>query len=258
MALIEVEPLGTYASRLWLNRPRALNALSPALMLELDEIFRRLEMDPKVRMVVFQGRGGKALAVGADLKAVAEISSGAEALTYAAQGQAIFQHFTQSRLITIAVIQGYALGGGLELALACDLRLATHSAKIGLPELGLGLIPGFGGTQRLPRLIGESRALWMLLSGETIDGDQAERYGLVNWVGAAAELESAIASTVEILSQKAPQAMAKVKALVRSQAETSTALKQEAAAFAELMKTDDAKKGLQAFFDRTIPKFDDD
>ncbi len=256
MGLVEVESLGTYAARIWLNRSRTLNALHPELMIELDATFRRLEAIAEMRVVVFQGRGAKAFAVGADLKVVASIQNRAEARAFSAKGQAIFQHFAESRLVTVAVIQGYALGGGLELALALDLRLAGHSAKMGLPEVGLGLIPGFGGTQRLARLIGESRALWMLLSGERVDADQAYHWGLVNWLVEDANVEMEISQIVQRLSQRAPRAMAAAKALVRGQADLSAGLGREADALAELMVSHDARVGLEAFFQRTEPKFD--
>ena len=255
MAVVETEVLGEHAARLWLNRPRALNALSPELMLELDDAFRRLEANPKMRVAVFQGAGDKALSVGADLKTIIHIRDAAQGREFSTKGQAVLQHFAESRLITLAVIQGYALGGGLELALAADLRLASQEARMGLPEVGLGLIPGFGATQRLPGLIGPAKALWMMLSGERIGADEAGRLGLVNWVVDSAELEDAVRAKVQALSQKAPQAMAKVKALVRQQ-EARAGFDRESEAFGALVDTADAKRGIRAFLGRRIPKFD--
>lgn len=253
MALVETEPVGLHAMRIWLNRPRALNALNAELMTELYQAFMHLEADPNIWTVVFQGRGGKAFSVGADLRSVAQIGDGQEAQTFSAKGQAIFHAFSQSHLVTMAAIDGYALGGGLELALALDLRLATVSSSMGFPEVGLGLIPGFGGTQRLPQVMGRTRALWMMLSAERVTAQEAERWGLVNWAVADEVLESAIQEKVKVLDQKAPKAMAMVKALAVSEHRSFT---EESKGFGELMETNDAKLGMEAFFRRELPHFD--
>ena len=141
-----------------LKRPEALNALSQSLLEELAEIPELVQQDPEVRAVIFTGEG-KAFAAGADLKEIAAIKDPFMGREYALFGQRVFAEIAALPVPTIAAINGYALGGGLELALACDLRVAAKTAKLGLPEVGLGLIPGFGGTQRLPRLIGRVHAL---------------------------------------------------------------------------------------------------
>jgi enoyl-CoA hydratase/carnithine racemase len=255
MANVEVERLAAHAVRIWLNRPRALNALDAPLMTELDRELSQLESDVQVSLVVVQGRGGKAFSVGADLTAVASVTERTEATAFARRGQLMFERLAHSRLVTLAVLQGYVLGGGLELAMACDLRLATSSARLGLPETGLGLMPGFGGTQRLPRLVGSGQALWMLLSGERIRADTAERYGLVNWVVDSESLEQEILDKVAMLGSRAPLALAAVKRAVRLADDIGPGLSHEAEAFGQLRETDDAEIGIQAFLNRTVPKF---
>lgn len=164
-----------------LKRPEALNALSQSLLEELAEIPELVQQDPEVRAVIFTGEG-KAFAAGADLKEIAAIKDPFMGREYALFGQRVFAEIAALPVPTIAAINGYALGGGLELALACDLRVAAKTAKLGLPEVGLGLIPGFGGTQRLPRLIGRGRALDLIFTGRHVDAEEALFLGLVNRV----------------------------------------------------------------------------
>ncbi len=250
MSFVQTEFLGPTATRLWLNRPQALNALSPELLQELDAALSALESEaearnPELRVVVIQGRGSKAMSAGADVGALSDAGGG----QLSAQGQAVLHHFAASRLITLAVMEGYVLGGGLELAMAADLRLATSTAKLGLPEIALGLVPGFGGTQRLPTLIGPARALWMILSGEPISAAEAERAGLVNWVVAPEALEAELRDRILRLSRKPARALALAKALIRPGGGpvTDEGLARENAAFAELVETEEAQAAIRSF-----------
>lgn len=256
---VEIEPMGRHAVRLWINRPRELNVLGPEMMEALARAFGEVEADSAVRLVVFQGRGSKAFAAGADLAVVSEVTGGEQAEEFSRRGQAIFEHFSSSRLITIAAIEGYALGGGLELALSLDLRIATLGSKFGLPEVNLGLLPGFGGTQRLPMLIGGARALWLLMAGERINGGEAERIGLVHWAVEPAQFESTIQARVETLSSKPREVLPELKRLVHLAASAATLaskLDAEAQAFGSIMQTRDAREGMDAFLSRRPPKFD--
>lgn len=191
-----------------LKRPEALNALSQSLLEELAEIPELVQQDPEVRAVIFTGEG-KAFAAGADLKEIAAIKDPFMGREYALFGQRVFAEIAALPVPTIAAINGYALGGGLELALACDLRVAAKTAKLGLPEVGLGLIPGFGGTQRLPRLIGRGRALDLIFTGRHVDAEEALFLGLVNRVAEDA-LEEAKKLAQKIL-KNAPIALALAK-----------------------------------------------
>ena len=167
-----------------INRPNKLNALNQKLVEELDECFQDIEKDNEVRAVILTGAGEKAFVGGADINELAVLTP-VEGKEMSARGQKILDLIEHLGKPVIAAINGYALGGGCELALACTLRIASENARLGQPEVKLGLIPGYGGTQRLPRLVGKGRALEMLLSGEPISASEAYRIGLVNQVVAA-------------------------------------------------------------------------
>ena len=221
-----------------LKRPEALNALSQSLLEELAEIPELVQQDPEVRAVIFTGEG-KAFAAGADLKEIAAIKDPFMGREYALFGQRVFAEIAALPVPTIAAINGYALGGGLELALACDLRVAAKTAKLGLPEVGLGLIPGFGGTQRLPRLIGRGRALDLIFTGRHVDAEEALFLGLVNRVAEDA-LEEA-----KKLAQK-----------IRGEGlDLAEALEIEADLFGYAAATEDMKEGVRAFLEKRPPSF---
>jgi enoyl-CoA hydratase len=163
-----------------LNRPKVLNALNAAMFRELDECFAALAEDDAVRVVLLRGAGGKAFAAGADIGELAAVDAGSgEAL--AERGQRVFRRIETMGKPVIACIDGFALGGGCELAMACTLRLASEAARLGQPEIKLGLVPGYGGTQRLPRLVGRGAALKMLLTGAMVDAAEALRIGRRSW-----------------------------------------------------------------------------
>ena len=170
-----------------LNRPKTLNALSAQVFDELEAVFTRLEVDREVRVVLLTGAGDRAFAAGADLKEVASTDA-ASGEHLALRGQEVFRLIETCGVPVIALVNGFALGGGCELAMACTMRIASETAKLGQPEVKLGLIPGYGGTQRLPRLVGRSGALKMMLTGEPVGATEALRIGLVDEVVPAGEL----------------------------------------------------------------------
>ena len=165
------------AAVITLNRPQALNALSFEIVEEIGDAIDEVT-STDARAIIFTGAGGKAFCAGADIKELREQNTNSMRVAMG-KGQATFAKLDSLRIPSIALINGYAFGGGLELALACTFRVATSNAKVGLPEIKLGIIPGYGGTQRLPRLVGEGRALEIIMSGRTVDAEEAERIGLV-------------------------------------------------------------------------------
>jgi enoyl-CoA hydratase len=237
-----------------LRRPEALNALSQDLLRELAEVAEVIAQDPEARVAIFTGEG-KAFAAGADLKEIAAIKDPFMAREYALLGQQVFSEIAALPIPTIAAINGYALGGGLELALACDLRVAATGARLGLPEVGLGLIPGFGGTQRLPRLIGRGRALDLIFTGRHVTAEEALSMGLVNRVGEDA-LEEARKLAEKIL-KNAPIALALAKeSVVRGEGlDLAEALEIEADLFGYAAATEDMKEGVRAFLEKRPPNF---
>src|SRR6476619_4657899 len=177
-------------ARVTINRPDKLNALNAIVIAELGDAVTRIETDPAIRGVIVTGTGNKAFVAGADINELTEqgVTGGQKR---ALVGQAVFRRLERCGKPVIAAVNGFALGGGCELAMACHLRVASEHAKFGQPEVKLGLIPGYGGTQRLPRLVGKGRALQLLLTGEMIDSAEAYRIGLVNRVVPGAELLAA-------------------------------------------------------------------
>src|SRR5450631_2052934 len=183
--LFQVEESGI--ALLTVNRPEKLNALSAAVIGELADAFGRVANDRGIRAVVLTGAGEKAFVAGADIAELAALSP-YDARAFALRGQAVFRQLETCGKPSVAAVNGFALGGGLELAMACSVRFASENAKLGQPEVKLGIIPGYGGTQRLPRLVGRGRALELLLAGEAIPAAEAYRIGLVNAVVPQAEL----------------------------------------------------------------------
>src|SRR5260370_16080327 len=183
--LFHVEESGI--ALLTVNRPEKLNALSGAVIGELAEAFGQVASDGAIRGVIVTGAGDKAVVAGADIRELAELSR-YDARAFALRGQAAFRQLETCAKPSVAAVNGFALGGGLELAMACTVRFASENAKLGQPEVKLGIIPGYGGTQRLPRLVGRGRALELLLAGDPIPAAEAYRIGLVNAVTPQAEL----------------------------------------------------------------------
>jgi enoyl-CoA hydratase len=238
-----------------LNRPEILHALNSTMFDELERLFTTLAADPTIRVVLLTGSGERAFAAGADIRALAETDAitGLEASQRGHQVFALIQsHLERSGKPVIAAINGVALGGGCELALACTLRIASDKARLGFPEVKLGLIPGYGGTQRLTRLIGRSAALRLMLSAQIVDASEALRIGLVDAVAPAAELMSHARALADTIAVMAPLAIAGVlEAVERGEGKPlSEALQAEADIFGRLCGTADKQEGLTAFLEK--------
>ncbi|AEB11669.1 enoyl-CoA hydratase/isomerase family protein [Marinithermus hydrothermalis] len=237
-----------------LARPKALNALSGEVLRELAEVVEVIHQDPEVRAVIFTGEG-KAFVAGADISEIAALSDVFVSREYSLLGQEVMNAVAALPVPTIAAINGYALGGGLELALACDLRVASVKAKLGLPEVGLGLIPGFGGTQRLPRLIGQGRALDLILTGRHVSAEEALQLGLVNRV--AEDALEAAKDLARTILKNGPVALALAKEAVARGADVplAEALEIEADLFGLACSTQDMREGTRAFLEKRAPEF---
>jgi enoyl-CoA hydratase len=238
------------------TRPRVLNALNRASLAELGAAMRELDRDSQVRAIVLTGVGGKAFVAGADVRELAGLSP-AEARDYATEGQRVLDAIEALGTPVVAAINGYALGGGCELAMACTLRIAAEHARFGQPEINLGLIPGYGGTQRLARLVGTGRALELLLTGEPVSAAEAWRMGLVNRVVPATALMEEAMTVARMLASKAPVAVRYVLEAVRGGAglPLDQAQTVEAALFGLVAGTDDMKEGTAAFLEKRTPVF---
>jgi len=240
-----------------LNRPQALNALSFSLIAELGSVLDEVaQTDARALLII--GAGEKAFCAGADIKeltgrSMAEQKRGGEL------GQATFAKLERLPMPSIAIINGYAFGGGLELALACTLRIATRNAKMGLPEIKLGLIPGYGGTQRLPRAVGEGRAMDMILTGRTIDAEEAYRIGLVQRLVEGDALAQGVAYAREVSGYSLPVLAFAREAVGRALATpVSEGLRIEADLSTLAFQTKDAVEGMAAFIEKRRPKFSDE
>ncbi|MBC7843967.1 MAG: enoyl-CoA hydratase/isomerase family protein [Gemmatimonadaceae bacterium] len=237
------------------NRPDKLNALSAALIGELGTAIDAAVADPSVGGVILTG-AGRAFVAGADISELAG-QTPMGAVTRARRGQEIFGRFERSPKPTIAAVNGFALGGGCELAMACHLRIASEFAKFGQPEVKLGIIPGYGGTQRLPRLVGTGRALQLLMTAEVIDATEAYRIGLVNKVVPGTDLLPTATAMLTAMMANGPLAVrACIDAVVRGQdMSLGDALAYEAAHFGTLSSTADMAEGMQAFLEKRAPGF---
>jgi len=239
---------------LTLNRPKVLNALNAALLGELDSALDALAADDAVRAVIVTGAGKKAFAAGADIQELAG-HSGVEGQALALRGQRIFGKLESLGKPAIAAINGFALGGGCELALAASIRIASEAAKLGQPEVKLGLIPGYGGSQRLPRLVGKGAGLKLLLTGEMVSAAEALRIGLVDEVVPAADLMSRARALASAFASAAPIAVRQCLAAVREGYDMPLreALAYEAALFGICCGTADKAEGTRAFLEKRKP-----
>ena len=238
------------------NRPDKLNALNDAVMADIDAAMQAAQHDPAVGVVILTGAGEKAFVAGADIGELAKqtVVGGKEK---SLRGQAVLHRIENLGKPVLAAINGYAFGGGLELALACHLRYAAQTAKMGLPECGLAIIPGYGGTQRLPRIVGRGRALEMILTGTPMDAASAERIGLVNAVFEPAELHAKVRGIAAHLLTRGPLAMAMaIESVLRG---TSTSqeegLRIECDLFGIVSSTTDMREGLNAFLEKRKPTY---
>ena len=239
-----------------INRPDKLNALNRETIGELALAFEQARHDEAVRVIVLAGAGEKAFVAGADISELATLSP-IEARERSRQGQAMMRKVETLGKPVIARIQGYALGGGMELAMACHLRVASEKAKIGQPEINLGLIPGFGGTQRLLRLAGRSATLELCLLGQPIDAQRAFAIGVVNRVVAAEKLDEEVAAIADQLAASAPIALAGILDAVLTGGECALdqGLDYEAQTFATCFATEDMREGTKAFLERRKASF---
>lgn len=237
------------------NRPDKLNALNATVIRELGEVMDELDARDDVGGIILTG-AGRAFVAGADISELARTDP-ASARALALRGQAVFRRFETSRRPVIAAVNGFALGGGCELAMACHIRIAADGAKFGQPEVKLGLCPGYGGTQRLPRLIGRGRALQLLLTGEMVDAQEALRLGLVNAVVPAEELIPAAATMLRTMLANAPLALAAcIEAVdVGLEVGQEAGLAHEAAHFGLLAASADMREGTAAFLEKRTPTF---
>ncbi|UFS70740.1 enoyl-CoA hydratase-related protein [Geomonas sp. RF6] len=241
---------------LTVNRPASLNALNSATLAELAFALREINEDASVKVVVITGAGEKAFVAGADIKEMSNLNS-FQAHQFATKGQDVVIAMERLKKPVIAAVNGFALGGGLELALACDFIYASENAKFGFPEVGLGIMPGFGGTQNLARLIGPNRAHEMIFSGRMISAEKALAWGVVNEVFHAADLmPKALETAKEIARQGALGVQYAKDAIARGlNMAKEDALNYEATLFGVLFATDDRKEGLEAFVEKRKPSF---
>ncbi|MCF7826942.1 MAG: enoyl-CoA hydratase/isomerase family protein [Candidatus Marinimicrobia bacterium] len=239
-----------------IERQAKLNALNETVLNELEHTFFDLKDNDAVRVIVVTGAGEKSFVAGADINQFPSMSPD-DAYQFARRGQAVFSLIEASAKPVIAAVNGFALGGGCELALACHLRFASENAIFGQPEVKLGVIAGFGGTQRLPRLIGRGRALDLLLSGRMVKADEALQLGLVNGVFPQAELVSKVGDYAQLLMAQGPLAQAFTLQAVYGGIEGTLAagLETEASAFRDVFKTEDHIEGANAFLERRSPDF---
>ena len=239
-----------------INRPAQLNALNAAVLQELHEEVVRLDAHSGVRAVVLTGSGEKSFVAGADIAEFASFSP-EEGEALATRGQAlVFDRIEQSNKPFIAAINGFALGGGLELAMACHIRLASSTARMGLPEVGLGVIPGYGGTQRLPRLVGNGRALQMIATAKMIDALTAERWGLVNSVHEGSDLLPQALALGQQIAQQSGNALSEALAAVRAGWENPTAgFAEEKKRFGACFQTTEFIEGTTAFLEKRKPQY---
>jgi enoyl-CoA hydratase len=237
------------------NREKALNALNSAVMHRFEQIFLDLEDDPEVTVVVISGVGQRAFVAGADVKEIKE--AGDKRTELIRNGQEIFSKIRNSSKVVIAAVNGYALGGGCELALACDIRMASENARFGFPEVKLGLMAGYGGTQLLPRLIGPGRAKYIMITGEMLTAAEAYQFGLVEKVCRSEDLMGEVKTLARKISANGPFAVKICKKTIDAGIELplSEALKLELEGYGKVARSGDAEEGIAAFLEKRTPTF---
>ena len=252
--IIYEKPKENYV-RLTLNRPEVMNALNVELRLELIEALNAAENDPKARVVVLKGAGEKAFSAGADINMFKEMTP-FQAKKYLRISKGASNTIENLSKPVIAAVNGYAMGGGLELAMSCDIIMASDDARFAQSEINIGFIPGVGGTQRLPRIVGSKRAKEMIFTGDLIDAQEAFRIGLVNRVVPKAELMTAVEALIDKISQKSPIALRLAKeAINKSMSGLGQGLDYESALFSFAFSTKDQKEGAAAFLEKRKPTY---
>ncbi|HLJ67642.1 MAG TPA: enoyl-CoA hydratase-related protein [Chloroflexota bacterium] len=238
-----------------INRPRVLNALSHETLQEISSAFDELVADPEVRAIIVTGSGDRAFAAGADIAELQSLATAQEGFEHSKSSHQLLFKMQDAPKPVIMAVNGYALGGGCELALGGDIILASDNARFGQPEVNLGIIPGFGGTQRLPRLVGRTRALEMIFTGDQIKAEEAYRIGLVNRVVPADQLLAVAEEMAARIARKAPLAIAMAKRAVYEGLERSPreGNELEMRYFGDAVATDDRKEGTAAFLEKREP-----
>jgi enoyl-CoA hydratase len=245
-----------HVARIEVNRPESLNSLTIDVMRELGYAINEIENDEHLRVVIITGTGDKAFISGGDIKYMEKIT-GRELLNEQTEGQEIIRRMEELRKPIIARINGIALGAGTEIALACDIRIASETARFGLPEITLGIIPGYGGTQRLPRLIGIGKAKELMMTGDIISAEEAYRLGLVNKVVPHNQLDAEVDSVAKKLCERPPLALQMIKEAINygMQIDLHSAIRMEARLFNILFNSEDKKEGMAAFLEKRKPTF---
>lgn len=237
------------------NRPDKLNALNRSVFDDLNALMDQVDTDPAIRGVILTGSGPKAFVAGADISEFNQLSK-EDAMALAKRGQDCFFRLERSRKPIIAAVNGFALGGGCELAMSCHIRLASENARFGQPEVNLGLIPGYGGTQRLTQLIGKGRAMELMMSGNMLNAADAHRVGLVNHVFTADTLLEESKKLLTTILSKGPNAVGRVIAAVNAAgAPDEAGYKEEVRLFGECFGTPEMQEGVGAFLEKRTPKF---
>jgi len=244
------------AAIITLNRPKALNALSFALTAEMRDAFQDAENDDNINVIVLTGAGDRAFCAGADISELQQLSP-IEARDYSLALQEQTRQMERIRKPVVAKVNGLCLGGGLEVAMGCDLRVASDKARFGQPEVNLGVIPGAGGTQRLTRLVGKAKAMELDMLGDMIDAAEAYRLGLVNQVVPAEELDKAVDELMQKLLSKSSVILGTIKLAVNKgiEMDLDRALYYEAECFGSAFSTEDSKEGTKAFLEKRKPEF---
>lgn len=255
MDFIKID-INDYIATIIINRPDALNAMNKVVVAELKKAIEECETNDNIGVIIITGTGDKAFIAGADIKAMQKMS-GREALEFSREGQEMTMVIENSPKPVIAAINGFALGGGCEIALACDMRIASENAKFSQPEVALGIIPGWGGTQRLPRLIGKGRAIEMITGGKMIDAEEALRIGLVNHIVPQSDLLDETLLLAKSIIKNGPAAVASSLKCIHEgfDKDLENGLDIELNAFAELFETDEQREGTTAFVEKRKPNF---
>ncbi|HCP46639.1 MAG TPA: hypothetical protein DIU15_11380 [Deltaproteobacteria bacterium] len=253
--VVGVERTARGVAVITISRPEALNALNGQVIQELGQALHRLAAEG-VRQVVLTGAGEKAFVAGADIAAMASFNR-AEATAFARRGQRVLNQLSLYPGVTIAAVNGFALGGGMELAMACDLILASENAKFGQPEVNLGVIPGFGGTQRLSRLIGPQRARELIFTGRTFDAQEAVSLGLALRATPRGGVVDAALEIAHTIASKGPRAieLAKLSCANGERFDLAIGLQEEAEFFGQCFETSDQSEGMSAFLEKRSPMF---
>lgn len=252
---ILIEKEGSIAT-ITINRPKALNALNTKVLEELKAAALELEKDNETKVIILTGSGDKSFVAGADISEMVS-KSPKEGEAFAKAGQAAFAAIEQLKKPVIAAVNGFALGGGCELAMSCDIRVAGKKAKFGQPEVGLGIIPGFGGTQRLLRLVGMGTAKMLIMSAKTINADEALRIGLVDMTAEDADLLTETKNLAKDIAAKSPNAVKLAKETINAGYEMGLAksIDFEAEKFGECFENPEQKEGMSAFLEKRPAKF---